>query len=184
MDSEVIGLGLGRRLFDIPVYRVSREQWTEEREEELTQWVEQPTGRVRARLLDIYGEYAYNQIMGLVQLVRAGSAGHVKGYYFQVSAKRIGRRFRQQKFTERGKIIECRFYPQSSSAEIMQELRVTLTRTADNHRALRGRYLDLEVFDSLAPALDARKWLGLDEMTDPVSEIQAPIERSRHRGSS
>jgi hypothetical protein len=160
-DSEVVGLGLGRRLLEIPVYRVSRDQWANERQEELSQWPELTT-QVQTLLLDRYGAFAYNQIIGWVQVVRAGSAGHIKGYYFRISNKRIVRRFRQQKFTERGKVLELRFYRRHSSTEIMQELRAALMRETRKDGKLRGRYLDLEIFDSLAPALNAHKLFGLD----------------------
>lgn len=160
-DSEVVGLGLGRRLLEIPVYRVSRDQWANERQEELTRWGELTT-RVQTLLLDHYGEFAYNQIIGWVQVVRAGSAGHIKAYYFRISNKRIRRRFRQQKFTEQGKVLDCHFDGRNSSTEIMQELRAALMREARKGGRLRGRYLDLEIFDSLVPALNAHKLFGLD----------------------
>lgn len=161
-DSDVVGLGLGRRLIDIPVYRVSRDQWVKEREEDFGRWAGPLTDRVRSLLLDRNGDFAYNQIVGWIQVVRAGSAGHVKGYYFGVSAKRIGRRFRQEKFAERGKVLECHFYRSERSVDIMGELRAALITQAQEHRILKNRYLDLEVFDSLAPALKAYELLGLD----------------------
>jgi hypothetical protein len=44
----------------------------------------------------------------------------------------------------------------------MQEFRAALMRETRKDGKLRGRYLDLEIFDSLAAALNAHKLFGLD----------------------
>jgi len=87
----------GTRLFDIPVYRVSPEQWWKEQEREYQRYLtwfphfelsESDKSDVRQWVHEQKGGYQFNQIMGWVQVVRAGY-GHIKLYYVRVVASRV-----------------------------------------------------------------------------------------------
>jgi hypothetical protein len=155
---------LGVRLFDIPVYRVTPERWAEEREAYIQRHVgaDAPEASLRRWHMifeDQFGEYAYNQIMGWVHVGWVGGWGHIKFYYFRVPQKRIGLHFRRRGIREFGKIAEFHVGYQATSADMISMIRDRLIGETRGHSSLRGRYLDLEVFDNLAPALDLKALL-------------------------
>jgi hypothetical protein len=50
----------------------------------------------------------------------------------------------------------------STSIEMMAEIRRILINETRSRESLRGRYLDMDTFDNLAPVLDLRKLMRLD----------------------
>jgi hypothetical protein len=169
--SRIIGFELRTRLFDIPVYRVSPEQWQQERDDDMAEQVsywpddelrEQSQRRFYQLFINKYGDYPYNQIIGWVQVAWVGGVGHIKCYYYRLSVSRIGKHFRQGRYEERGKIADFHLLPPRTSIEMMAEIRRILINETRSRGSLRGRYLDMDTFDNLAPVLDLRKLMRLD----------------------
>jgi hypothetical protein len=157
----------------VPVYRVSPERWQKEQDEELAEFVRHPDPpnpelpqkwleRWTQHLLDLHGGYPYNQIIGWIQVRWVGPFGHIKFYYYRVSTSRIGRYFRQGRYVERGKITDFRVGYYDTSAAMLGKIREELVRKTQSGGSLKGRHLDLELFDVLAPAVEIRKILQLD----------------------
>jgi hypothetical protein len=177
---------LGTLLFDIPVYRTSRHNWQQERDDALRrdgvdpQTHDEKLVRWRHFQHDQYGDYQYNQIMGWVQVRHVGPMGHIKMYLVRVAAKRVVRDFRQGRFAERGKLTEFHAGYGNSSAEIASMIRRELLLLTKARGPLRGRVLDLDTFDALAPAIDFHGLLGVrprPTLNEAVAELRK-IRRS------
>jgi hypothetical protein len=163
----------GTRLFDIPVYRVSPAQFRQEQQRQYERYVgtDEPTEswaqRWRELVHEETGSYQFNQVMGWVQVIWDGPGPVIKCYYVRVASRRVTRLFRQRHFEEVGKIAEEWFPQSATAAEIAERVRTALLReTRGRCGALRGRFLDLEIYDNLSPVLDLRALLGLGRVPD------------------
>jgi hypothetical protein len=109
--------------------------------------------------------YEYNQIAGWARLTVAGQLpgkyATLKGYYSRRHTKRITRNCRapfdgSYKFTEFGVRRE------DSSEEIVDKIRSQVLQLTRRGRSFAGRYVDFEVFDSLAPWINWHALFQLD----------------------
>ena len=174
--SRVMSLWWGMRLFEIPVYRVSPEQWRREQTDREERFfacapvrdlplTDKQKWRIRDALRGQRGGYHHNEIMGWVQVVWDGPGPVIKCYHQRVAVRRVTRTFRQQRFGDVGKVAELWFDRAATSAEIAADIRNALLAESSGRGSLAGRFLDLECFDALAPVLDLRGLLRLDQNT-------------------
>ena len=89
----------------------------------------------------------------------------IKCYHQRVAVRRVTRTFRQQRFGDVGKVAELWFDRAATSAEIAADIRDALLAESSGRGSFAGRFLDLECFDALAPVLDLRGLLCLDQDT-------------------
>jgi hypothetical protein len=164
-------------LFQIPVYRVSRER----SEQDVLKYVAAALkGLERAaggRSIDrehhsAYAEltitrglpWAYNQVMGWIEVEWNGPGPVIKATGFKVSVTRIQRHFTRDYRWMPGNLIECWFHDESS-VEIAAAVREEIVALTKPGSTFAGRYVDLNAFDAVAPGLDWRRLLGLDVTT-------------------
>jgi hypothetical protein len=163
-----------RVLFEIPVYRVSGDDWLADVDRRVSDWVggylaanyqnPSPQDRERSRYwahqVVTQGEgYTYNQVVGWIQLEWNGPGPVIKGDAFKVPLKRVNRIFHRS-YTWVGKVVEEWFHDESSE-QIADTLRQSLLGLRRRGKTFQGRHIDLEAFDSLAPFLDWRGLIGL-----------------------
>jgi hypothetical protein len=110
-----------------------------------------------------YQSPAYNQVIAWLRLVWDGPGPVVKGYAYRVSQQRIVRNIKPRRFNWQGKVLEAWFTRDDTSKEIAAEIRSSIVDTSNKGNIFHRRYIDLEAFDSLAPHLDWRTLLGLQE---------------------
>lgn len=167
------GIEWGQLLFEVPVYRMSKAAWHNEVNESVQQFEQlsshtDPIKRhdhalTLAALDRGYQSPAYNQVIAWLRLVWDGPGPVVKGYAYRVSQQRIVRNFKPGRFDWRGKVLEVWFARDDTSKEIAAEIRKSIVDTSKKGNIFYRRYIDLEAFDSLAPHLDWRNLLGLQE---------------------
>ncbi|MGH2557051.1 MAG: hypothetical protein ACRDHO_15250 [Actinomycetota bacterium] len=166
-------------LFEIPVYRVSPDDWLAE--------VEQFAAKARAAYLrqlpagqepnpqsvesyermllasnDYNVPYEYNQVVGWVRVEWDGPGPSIKAYAYKVPQKRVRRGF-SRRYEWEGKVFELLFIGDESPEEIADEVRSELMALTQGKELFAKRYADLEAFDCLAPRLDWRRLIGLEE---------------------
>jgi hypothetical protein len=165
--------GHGRRLLEIPVYRVSPDTWRSEQQEGAddihADWEEAgisaPNLEERAYGLyrDSIGPYEYNQIVAIIRLIWDEPGAVVKAYYSRVDQVRFTRNFRRQRpFVWRGKLFELWFDESDDSLGIAAQIRDELTRQTQDGEVLAKMFVDLEPFDNLAASINWRLLIGLD----------------------
>jgi hypothetical protein len=167
------GIEWGQLLFEIPVYRMSKDAWHEEVNESLQQFEQLSPHRdpikrhnhalTLATLEHGYQSPAYNQVMAWLRIVWDGPGPAVKGYAYRVSQQRIIRNFKPGRFNWQGKVLEVWFAKDDTWKDIATEIRKNIIDTSNKGNIFYRRHIDLEAFDSLTPHLNWRKLLGLQE---------------------
>lgn len=181
-----------RDLFEIAVYRLALESWSEDvmkrldrrREGLLRPMIERGTvdenDRVWADTLarraeKVYG-WDYNEVIAWVRLIWDGPGHVVKGYMWQVvnpdaePGKRFHRRY-QRGFKPHPflggmpvyKVLEVWALEEQTDVEIFQDIRESLRSIVTDEGPLRGRHIDLRVFDTVGPELRWRRLIGLSD---------------------
>lgn len=169
-----MGFGVedGRLLFEVPVYRLSPEAWHREVEQAVQRFAESscygdPAKRIdRGYLLAAhergYGTPAYNQTVAWIRIVWNDPGAVVKAYAYKARQKRIVKSFRVGQYEWSGDIFELLFTPDETSAEIAAQVRDELLKTTAKDGIFRGRYLDLEAFDSTSSHVNWRTLIGIN----------------------
>jgi hypothetical protein len=170
----------GELVLEVPVYRVSPEEWSAEGDEidrsvkdayirQLPPGME-PNPESVAHHVAVYQRiigrnvpYLYNLVVGWVRL----ECDHrvLKAEAYRVSQKRIMKQFRTTKaahYEWAGKVME-RWFHQETSLQIADEIREQLLGLTKRGAIFARRWLDLEAFDTLAPHVD---WRGLLSISD------------------
>lgn len=166
-----------RYFFDIPVYRLSEDQYYRE----LSRHVENalfpasdPTSAamrerdiahpqenisMRAHLARKYGGcWLYNEIIGYIRLFFLGS--QVRGEYFCISQKRLART-RHKVFEQKSlKLVPERDIPDITSNSTI--FNAVLQYLADCRTELRRRHVDSSLLEEVGPYIDWRSLLSHD----------------------
>jgi len=157
--------------FDIPVYRLARDRYYQEREgyidgvlfpksspesEELRARDRADPGRnayMRGYLESKYGGcWEFNEIIGYIRLHFLGS--QIRGEYYGVSSKRIVRtRTKTLEFKTWKLASEVELPDSPSQAGILETIHKYLD---DCKKELPGRYLDTSIFEAIARHVDWR----------------------------
>lgn len=167
-------------LFDIPVYRVSYDEWAAEVERYRAK-VEPAARRFypegpeesRRRYVDMITNHNYthglpwefNEVIAWVRLEWDGPAPVVKGYAYRLPQERIRRGFERSYKFEYEKVIECWFQAGDEPDEIADVIRTDLKEMTKPGRYSHfpGRHVDLAAFDAIAPHIDWPRLIGLRE---------------------
>ena len=169
---------MGELLFEIPVYRVSSDDWVAELEQfevqhrdayvrQIPEGVEPNPRAIEShlalcrRLAGYDTAYEYNQVVGWVRVKRDGT-GVIKTYAYKVMQKRFTKRFKAAgaKYEWPDKVLEL-WFDDETSEQIAAEIRRKLLGLTKRGHTFPGRHLALEAFDALAPYLEWRGLLGL-----------------------
>ena len=154
--------------FDLPVYRLSNEAYEKELAGETDEMLgvargakSQPESRALTRLdehfHETYGCWQFNETIGYIRLHFLG--GQVRGEYFDVSKGRVVR--------SRTKVIKYRTHKLAPEVEIehpygrAEILSAIRTYIEDCRREVPRRFVDTELFETLAPHVDWAALLGL-----------------------
>lgn len=148
-------------LLDVPVYRLPIEAYDSERERDWKDTV--PSGlfspasaRARDDMMHIYGGcWMYNEIIGWIRLYIIGD--QLRGEYFAVRAKRIVRTRRKTFEFKTSKLAPEVSVPSGASNKQIYDLLRDYVNACQ--RELRGRYIDTEILDNLAPYIDWKRML-------------------------
>lgn len=167
------GIESGQLLFEVPVYRTSPAAWHNEVNESIHRLEQSSihTDPIKrhghalelASLERGYQSPAYNQVIAWLRLVWDEPGPVVKGYAYQVPQQRILRNFKPGRYNWRGKVLEAWFTRDDSSTDIAAEIREGIVDTCSMGKVFYRRHIDLEAFDSLAPHLNWRNLLGLQD---------------------
>ena len=161
--------------FDLPVYRLSSEAYEQELASDIDEALfpasdptadtrrlkNQPHPRTVTRLsehfFEKYGCWEFNETIGYIRLHFLG--GQVRGEYFDVSKKRIVRtRTKVIKYQTWKLAPEVDIEHPHGKAEILAAIR---TYIEDCRREVPRRFIDTELFETLAPHVDWPAILGL-----------------------
>lgn len=180
-------------VFEVAVYRVAPDVWAADSAErvEATErdhiavWLDRgktPTAedKMRANMYARYAErpygWQYNEVVGWIRLLWDGPGPVVKGYLWQVGKKTLRggepRRRYQRGFIPfpfvdgepQRKVLEEWLSPGLTDGEIRAQLRRALLQIVAPDGDLPRRYIDLSVFDALAPYV---RWRALLKLEDP-----------------
>lgn len=171
-----MGMGYEEHFFEVPYYRVSAERWLDDLDRKMSSEAQRlgwlPLTEDRRSRLDHWARqmlysglgYDYNQVVGWVRIGRETlGAPVVKGDAFRVILKRVQTNF-IPRYEWIQKVVETRhFYRNDSSADVAAEIRKDLMVLTKRGEVFAGRHVDLEAFDTLAPYVDWRALVGLDD---------------------
>lgn len=137
-----------RHIFDLPVYRIPRDRYYDERDAFINKHAEPEAGAsFRDHLERVYGgPWEYNEIIGYIKLHFLGD--QVRGEYFAVSKTRIVR--------TRRKLFEFQTWKLAPEITVNVESSATLLQSIYEYidacrREIPRRHIDTEQFDALAP---------------------------------
>jgi hypothetical protein len=161
--------GPERYFFEIPIYRCPIDRHTKEMEKDKLDWLE-PSQEVKnshpeyfchaKRFWESHRWYPwrYNEVIGWLRLFVFGS--QIRGELWYTKAKCILPKPKKLMFS-RGDVFLRGFHPRQTDTEILTELTAELVKFQKSKR-LKGRFLDLECFFSIAPSVRWRKLLGFE----------------------
>lgn len=166
--GEILGVSAfetGKLLFELPVYRVSQEQWRREKTEAADRLRRRYEAagfnmpdRMISRVMEItHGapSFPYNQTIGWLRLVLNGPPGPgVKAYAYQMKGSRYGWRFKPRPLEFLCREFELHFYADEDSEAIAKAIRSAVLGTVKPGGSFSGRWIDVEAFDTLAPVID------------------------------
>jgi hypothetical protein len=120
------------------------------------------------------GWYEYNQVVGWARLALIGTSidhgsATIKGYYSRRDRQRISRYCRAP-FEGSYKFTEFNIYREDRSEEIIEKIRSQVLQLTRRGRFFAGRYVDFEIFDSLAPWINWHALLELDAEPQEVDD--------------
>jgi hypothetical protein len=158
--------------FDLPVYRLSAEQYDAERDAYIKRIVfrtgtpeepdllprEKASPRINAafrnHLTEKYGGWEFNEIIGYIRLNFAGS--QIRGEYFAVEGKRIvGTRTKTSEYKTLKLAVEIDIEQPYGTGEVLGAIQQYIQACKAE---LPPRFIDTSNFDKLAPHID---WGGL-----------------------
>ncbi len=164
-----------RYFFEIAVYSYDSDTFYDKREKHVQKYlddlVERSGGITREqspdtftfaerRLLDEYGTWQYNQVVGWIRLYVLGD--QIRGEYWFVDAKQIRPNLTKKRYIWNGKAFELILFPNSSSVEIYQEVDAALQQLYQEE-PFRGRFIDLTSFHNLGQFINWRKLVGFEQ---------------------
>ena len=160
----------GKLLFELPVYRVSLEQWHQEKDEAAdrlrrmheTDEYKVSNGIVRGIMWETHGgvPFPYNQAIGWLRVISDGP-GAVKAYAYRMRGRRFDLNFKPRALEWRGKAFELSFTRDDGPETIAREIRSAILDTVKRGGSFPGRWIDLEAFETLAPVIDFHRLFEL-----------------------
>ena len=169
----VLGISVewGKLLFELPVYRVSPEQWHQEKDDaadRLRRMYETDEYKVsdsiiRGIMWETHGgvPFPYNQAIGWLRMIWDGPGAVIKAYAYRMRGRRFDLNFKPRAVEWIGKAFELWFVRDDNSETIAREIRSAILDTVRRGGSFPGRWIDLEAFDTLAPVIDFRRLIGL-----------------------
>ncbi len=158
-------------IFDIPIYRKTKDDFNAEIETLVANRVEEIisydperrplTREVRDRqfhsvIAESGGPWQFNQIVGWFRLFVEGNT--IGCHPWWVEAKRLNRRMRNKRlYLQTYSDVLCARFPKESSNDIYNRLLERLTEMS-KESTYKNRYVDLDVFRRIGPFID---WRGL-----------------------
>ena len=161
--------GPERHFFEIPIYRCPIDQHTKEMERDKLDWLG-PLQETKNSAPESFSNaerwwesirwypWRYNEVIGWLRLFVFGS--QIRGELWYTKAKRILPKPKKPMFL-RGEVFLTGFHPRQTDTEILSELKAQLVEFQKSKR-MKGRFLDLECFLSIAPSVCWRKLLGFE----------------------
>jgi len=162
-------------IFEIAVYSCESDKFFKDREKKLQEhidWLVKASGGITPNqapdvfketedhFIKKYGGWRYTQAVGWIRIFIFG--WDVRGEYWFVNAKRIDREMNKKKYEWKGKAFELSFSSENiSSLEIYQAISMHL-ENLKSERPFKGRFIDMEAFQSVGPFINWRKILSLD----------------------
>lgn len=137
-----------RYFFDLPVYRIPRGRYYQEREAFLSKnSSSNDDSAIREHLQRVYGgPWEYNEIIGYIKLHFLGT--QVRGEYFAIRRQRLVRTRRKVLEFQTWKIAPEISVNEESSGTILQSIYTYIDACG---REIPRRHIDTEMFDALAP---------------------------------
>jgi hypothetical protein len=178
------------RFFEFPIYRTSPKKFWVDRGhamdkivasmgyEKLSDMPER-SRNIRINIHDQdWGQFWYNQIIGWARLTqsrpgRRGSDATIKGYYSRRESQRVSRNCRAR-FEGTYKFTEFTLRRKQSDQQIADEIRAEVSELTKRGRAFAGRYIDFEIYDSLAPYVDFHELLNISATPDEGESSPSP----------
>lgn len=162
----------GRWLLEIPVYRISPDEWEADVNARVAHRIEvgremgdsklgtdhQRSMEALAHRIERPFEWRYNEIVAWLR-VRWDGGTAIKTYAWTVRRKRYRRGFAPHPFIDGyplSKVAEMWVEGEIDNAAVTAELRADLARLTDPSGDFAGRHIDLEIFDIIAPHVDWR----------------------------
>lgn len=144
--------------FDIPVYRLARNEY-EARQEAYIQsmMLETENQDRKAMMRDLHwtfygGSWQFNEIIGYIRLHFLGT--QIRGEWWRVNAKRVART-RTKIFRYSGwKVVSEQEIPKGSRSEEIYRVILLYLERAQNDKKLRRFYVDTSVFEKIGPFID------------------------------
>ena len=99
------------------------------------------------------GVWRYNGIIGFLRLYIVGM--QIRGETWFVDAKRVSRQMRRKFFIHTGKTFEIHVSCDAKNHQILQQILAAI-QEAQKSKPLKGRYLDLSSFQTIASHVDWR----------------------------
>jgi hypothetical protein len=160
----VVAYESGRLLFELPVYRVSLEQWHREKNERAERsrrdykaiGCNVSDNAIHQIMWYHHGgvRYPYNQIIGWLRVTWDGPSPVIMAYAYQMKGKRYAPNFKPRHFEPLGNAFVLDFENGAESNMIVTEIRAAALGTVKRNGQFSGRWIDLEAFETLAPVID------------------------------
>jgi hypothetical protein len=147
--------------FEIPIYRCNQDTHIKEmkaNEAEFTvEEYKESAPKSYQNLINIFHRaigypWKYNEVIGWICLYIMGN--QIRGDYYFISARRIGKGIRKKRFNYCGKAFEHYLPKNLSSSEIFQEIVKELERLNKNEKPFRNRHIDLKSFKIIGEFVD------------------------------
>ena len=173
----------GKLLFELPVYRVSLQRWHQEKIEaadRLRRVYEtdeyKVSDRIRRIMWETYGglPFTYNQAIGWLRVIWDGPGPVVKAYAYRMRGRRFDLNFKPRALEWLGKAFELWFMRDDNSETIAREIHSAILGTVKQGGSFRGRWIDLEAFETLAPFIDFHRLL---ELSPGCNSDRHPVRR-------
>ncbi len=161
----------GKLLFELPVYRVSLQQWHQEKAEaadRLRRMYETDEYKVSDPIIggimwETHGgvPFPYNQAIGWLRVMWDGPGAAVKAYAYRMRGRRFDLNFKPRAWEWLGKAFELWFMTDDNSETIARKIRSAILGTVKRGGSFPGRWIDLEAFETLAPVIDFHRLFEL-----------------------
>jgi hypothetical protein len=155
----------GRRLFQIPVYRLPFDRWAAEGEDlaeghmkAMSEYRPELESRILAYQSIKWQPWEFNEVIAWVVVV--GLPDMVKVYLSRRKGQRFHRRPTGPFQRDERSLTELNVYPEHTNASLSSEVRDAITTALKTEPGLSKRFVDFESYDLVAPNLDWRQMIG------------------------
>ena len=173
-------------VFDIPIYRVSPEDysqeiaklleketspeyWCEEWGIDIESLSEEQVTKITQRLVNSFNFresspqnrcWKYNELIGFINIVVGKFS--LKGECWFIDSKRISKVIVRKTYEYRDKAFEVWILANDSSRDILRKIYECLEEVK-KRKPFKSRYLDLEAFDNISPFIDWKLLSSIDK---------------------